>query len=192
MIAHTLDQVIRILVLTALGASGLVFATHWLVRERKLAPFGFLARTVRRLSDPVLKPVETSLVRRGRNPQEGPLWLVVLVVVGGILLITATQWITGFILRLSAASGSGPRGMLRFGLDLGFNLLMLAIVVRVVAGWVGAGRFTKWSRPFYLATDWLVEPIRRRLPPLGPIDLSPLAAYLVVVVARSLVLGAVG
>ena len=46
-------------------------------------------------------------------------------------------------------------------------------------------------RPFYLATDWLVEPIQRRLPPVGLIDLSPLVAYVVVLVARALVFGMV-
>ena len=91
---------------------------------------------------------------------------------------------------LSAASGSGPVGVLRFILDLAFNLLLLSVVVRVVAGWLGAGRHTRWSRPFYAATDWLIEPIRRRLPPIGMIDLSPLAAYVLILIARYLVFSA--
>jgi YggT family protein len=185
-IAQALDQLVRSLVLVAFSVASVVAITHWLVREGKIQPFGSFARGVRRLSDPVLKPLETNLARRGRNPQEGPFWLLVLVVVAGVVLISAVRWIVDFILGLSAASGSGPAGILRFVLDLGFNLLLLAVVVRVVAGWIGAGRHTKWSRAFFVATDWLVEPIRRRLPPLGPIDLSPLAAYVVILLARSL------
>ena len=188
MIAQTLDQLIRSLVLVALAASGVVAGTHWLVREGKLQPFGRFARGVRSLSDPLLKPIEATLARRGRNPQEGPLWLLVFVVVGGVVVITAAQWILDFLASLSAASGSGPAGLVRFMADLAFNLLLLALVVRVVAGWIGAGRHTRWARPFFAATDWLVEPIRRRLPPLGVIDLSPLAAYLLILIARSLVL----
>lgn len=186
MIAQALDQLVRSLVLVAFSAASVVAITHWLVREGKIQPFGSFARGVRRLSDPVLKPLETNLARRGRNPQEGPFWLLMLVVVAGVVLISAVRWIVDFILGLSAASGSGPAGILRFILDLGFNLLLLAVVVRVVAGWIGAGRHTRWSRAFFVATDWLVEPIRRRLPPLGPIDLSPLAAYVVILLARSL------
>ena len=185
----TLDQLVRGLVLVAFAAASLVALVHWLVREGKLQPFGTFARGVRRLSDPLLKPIEATLARRGRNPQEGPFWLLMLVVVGGVLVISMTRWATGFVLALHAASGSGPAGIARFALDLAFNLLLFAIVIRVVAGWLGAGRFTKWSRPFFLATDWLVEPLRRRLPPLGMIDLSPLAAYLLVLVARSLIFG---
>lgn len=187
MIAQTLDQLIRILVLVALCAAGVVTATQWLVREGMIQPFGRFARGVRGLSDPLLKPIEATLTRRGRNPREGPLWLLVFVVIAGVVVITATQWILDFLTGLSAASGSGPAGLVRFVLDLAFNVLLLALVVRVVAGWIGAGRHTRWARPFFVATDWLVEPIRKRLPPLGVIDLSPLAAYLVILITRSLV-----
>jgi YggT family protein len=186
-IAQTLDQLIRGLVLLALALASVVALTHWLVREGKIQPFGGLARGIRRLSDPVLKPLETALARRGRNPQEGPFWLLLLVVVAGVVLINSVRWIIAFIIGLSAASGTGPAGVLRFILDLGFNLLLLSVVVRVVAGWLGAGRHTRWSRPFYAATDWLIEPIRRRLPPIGMIDLSPLAAYVLILIARYLV-----
>jgi YggT family protein len=34
-------------------------------------------------------------------------------------------------------------------------------------------------RPAYLLTNWLVEPLRRILPPMGMFDLSPLAALFV-------------
>ena len=189
MITQTLDQLTRLLVLVAFGAASLVALTHWLVREGKLQPFGGFARGVRRLSDPALKPIEAELARRGRNPQEGPFWLLMFVVAGGVLLITAVRWLVEFVTRLRVSSGSGPMGVLSFLLDLAFNLFLFALIARVVAGWVGAGRHTRWSRPFFIMTDWLVDPIRRRLPPLGMLDLSPLAAYLLVLIVRSIIMG---
>jgi len=188
-ITQTLDQLTRLLVLVAFGAASLVALTHWLVREGKLQPFGGFARGVRRLSDPALKPIEAELARRGRNPQEGPFWLLMFVVAGGVLLITAVRWLVEFVTRLRISSGSGPMGVLSFLLDLAFNLFLFALIARVVAGWVGAGRHTRWSRPFFIVTDWLVDPIRRRLPPLGMLDLSPLAAYLLVLIVRSIIMG---
>jgi len=188
-ITQTLDQLTRLLVLVAFGAASLVALTHWLVREGKLQPFGGFARGVRRLSDPALKPIEAELARRGRNPQEGPFWLLMFVVAGGVLLITAVRWLVEFVTRLRISSGSGPMGVLSFLLDLAFNLFLFALIARVVAGWVGAGRNTRWSRPFFIVTDWLVDPIRRRLPPLGMLDLSPLAAYLLVLIVRSIIMG---
>ena len=44
-------------------------------------------------------------------------------------------------------------------------------------------------RPLVLLTDWIIEPIRRILPPIGMIDFSPMVAWLVLWVARGLVLG---
>ena len=37
-------------------------------------------------------------------------------------------------------------------------------------------------------TDWLIDPIRRLLPPVGMIDLSPMVAWLVLWIARGVVL----
>ena len=39
-----------------------------------------------------------------------------------------------------------------------------------------------------LLTDWIVEPIRRILPPLGMIDFSPMVAWLVLSLLRNFVL----
>jgi len=44
-------------------------------------------------------------------------------------------------------------------------------------------------RPFYLLTDWLIDPIRRILPPFGIIDFSPMVAWLVLYVVRGFVMG---
>jgi len=50
--------------------------------------------------------------------------------------------------------------------------------VRVLASWFGYFRYSRWLRPAYALTDWLVEPIRRVLPPAAGFDWSPLAAWL--------------
>jgi YggT family protein len=37
-------------------------------------------------------------------------------------------------------------------------------------------------------TDWLIQPIRRILPPVGMLDFSPLVAWLVLTLLRGFVL----
>ena len=69
---------------------------------------------------------------------------------------------------------------------------MTAILIRVLGSWLGVGRYNRWMRPFYSVTDWLVEPIRRRLPPFGALDLSPVAAYLLLLLLRGAILSALG
>jgi YggT family protein len=44
-------------------------------------------------------------------------------------------------------------------------------------------------RPVYFLTDWIVEPLRRIIPPLGMIDISPFVAWFVVQILTSLLLG---
>ena len=190
--AALFDLVLRSLILATALAAGLVALTHWAVRSRHLEPFGGWARLVRRLSDPLLLPIERRLVRLGRSPQEAPFWLFGVALIGGILLLSLSQWLMGFGFTVAALRGASPTVWLRFGLSLAFNLLILALMVRVVGSWFGLSRYHGVGRPAWLLTDWLVEPIRRRLPAFGPLDLSPLIAYFALVLLRALVLPLVG
>ncbi len=186
--ATLLDNILRPLVLAAAVVAGLIAATQWAVHERRIDPFGAWARAVRRVSNPLLEPLERRLLRLGRSPREAPLWLLGFVIVGGILLISVTRWLEALVILLASMRGAGPRAWARFGTDLVFNLLMLAIVVRVVSSWFGVSPFSRWMRPAFFVTNWLVEPLRRRLPAFGVLDLSPLVAYLILVIGRELAL----
>jgi YggT family protein len=70
-----------------------------------------------------------------------------------------------------------------------FTVLMTAILIRVIGSWLGIGPYNRWMRPVYVLTNWLVDPIRRILPPLGMIDFSPMVAWLVLYVVRGFVMG---
>jgi YggT family protein len=81
--ALMLLDIVRWTIVVALLYVGIVALTHWAVRSRKLSPFGAWPRTVRRLSDPVLRPVEQRVIRAGGSPQTAPYWLLAVVVLGG-------------------------------------------------------------------------------------------------------------
>jgi YggT family protein len=175
----------------ALLCSSVVALTFWLVRARHLAPFGAWPRLVRRAADPILRPLERRLVRAGRNPQDAPLWLLGFTVGGGLLLISLVDWSIGFALRARMAASSGAGGMAVFLINGVFALLIAALLIRVVASWLRIGAYHPWFRPVILMTEWLVAPIRRVLPPMGMIDLSPLVAWLALIVLRALLVGLV-
>lgn len=173
----TIDLVLRGIILVAFASAGLVAATHWAVRARRLQPFGGWPRLVRRASDPVLVPVERRIVRYGANPQDAPYWLLGLVVVAGLLLLWLFRLATGTIVGLYLLAQSGPAAWAVAALQLAFTVLQIAIVVRVIASWFGVSRHHWWLRAAYRLTDWLIVPLRRVLPTFGPIDVSPIAAY---------------
>ena len=179
----------RLAVLVITVAALLVSVGSWAVTTRRISPFSGLARLIRGVSDPVLRPVERWLVTRGRNPQDAPWWLLGGVVVGGIVALTLVQWLGGTVANLVAAGRSGPRSTVRLVIYLGFQLVLFALIARVVGSWFGAGRFNRWLRPAYLVTDWVVEPLRRFIPPLGMLDITPLAAWLLLQILLSIILG---
>jgi YggT family protein len=188
MLFAALDLVARTLVVVVLVYASAVALTHWAVRSRRITPFGAWPRFMRRASDPVLLPLERRVVRAGGNPQDAPLWLVGLVVAGGLLLLTLVHWLAGFVATLSYLSASGPRSWARFVVSTLFSVLMIALFVRVIASWFGVSPYRPWMRLAMALTDWLLDPIRRILPPVGMIDFSPLVAWLVLSLVRGLVL----
>jgi YggT family protein len=165
-----------------------VALTHWAVRSRRITPFGGWPRFVRRASDPVLQPLERRVVRSGGNPQDAPLWLVGIAIVGGLLLLSLVHWLVGFAVTLGVLAQSGPQAWARFLVSGLFSLLMIALFVRVISSWFGISPYRPWMRPVMILTDWIVDPIRRILPPFGMIDFSPLVAWLLLSVLRGFVL----
>jgi len=187
--ALLLLDVVRWVIVVALAYVAIIALTHWAVRSRKLSPFGAWPRTVRRLSDPVLRPVERRVIRFGGSPQDAPLWLLGIVIVGGLVLVSLTNWILGMVGTLGALAYATPRDWIRLLVSWAFSLVMLAIFVRVIASWFGVSEFRRWMRPLVLLSDWIIQPIRRMLPAAGMIDFSPMVAWLVLWVARGFVLG---
>jgi YggT family protein len=186
--AVVIDTLVRFVALGALLVSVTVALTHWGVRSGRLQPFGPWPRFVRGWSDPLLQPLERRLVRLGRNPQEAPLWLVGVVVVAGILLLTLTRWVVRVLYTLAGLRYSGPAAIAAILVDLVFNILVLALLVRVVGSWIGAGRWTRLVMWAYRLTDWIVAPIAKRMPSFGPFDLSPFVAWFALVILRAVVL----
>ena len=184
-----LDAAVRGIVLVALLYAAVVALTHWAVRSRRIDPFGAWPKFIRRVSDPVLVPLERAVIRAGGSPQNAPYWLLGIVIGGGLLLLTLTHWLIGTAATFVYLAQGGPRAWIRVLVSSLFTIIMTAILIRVIASWFGIGPYRSWMRPLVALTSWIIEPIRRVLPPFGPFDFSPMVAWLVLYVMRGLVLG---
>ena len=187
-VAAIADLVARSVALGIVALSGVVWLTHWGVRQRRIGPFTPWSKTVRHLSDPVLRPLEKQLVRRGANPQDASLWLLGLSVLVGLVLVSLVRWILGFVLGAIALSQAPPRVWAGVAVSSAFGLVMMAIFVRYLVRWFGVPPTARWLRPLVWLTDWIIVPIRRVLPPVGIIDASPIAAYFALYLLRGLVM----
>lgn len=169
------------------GAAAVVALTHWLVRRGTLSPFGAWARGVRQLAAPATRMTERRVVARGGNPQDAPYWLLAALVLGGLVLLSFTQWVLEFGIGASGAISGGGRATAYFVVRTVFNALIAALLVRAIGSWFGIGRWTWWLRPFHLATDWLLGPLRRVIPPIGMFDVTPIVAMVLLSLLRDLV-----
>jgi YggT family protein len=181
----------RWFVFTIFCAAVVVATASWVVRTRRISPFSALSRGLRSLSDPVLRPIEARVVRIGGDPTNAGWWLVIGVAVVGVVLLSLVDWVFGLVLQLAAAAGGGPRAVLRLGVVVVYNVFFIALLVRVLGSWFGAFRYSRWMRPAYALTDWVVAPLRRMLPPMGMFDLSPLAAWVVLWAIEQLLLSVI-
>jgi YggT family protein len=181
--------VVRYTVAAVFVAACLVALVYWAVRRGKLSAFGPPARFTRSVADPILRPLERRVTRWGGNPQDAPIWLIGLVLVIGLLFLSLLRWLFGFFHYVTTLSQDGPLAWVSFAIDVLYFVMAAALIARVIGSWIGMGRYNRWLSITYRLTDWLVEPIRRLLPPLGFVDFSPLVAWLVILLARGIIRG---
>ena len=144
--------------------SAVVFGSDWLVRTRRINPFNPVARFFRRTLDPLMAPVERRVIRSGGNPATAPWWTFAVVVVGGILLLAALDYVRQTAFEMAAASHGGVMPIVRLLIHWTVLFLQLALIIRVIASWLGMGQFSPWVR-WALSGDGLAAPAT---PPRDP------------------------
>ena len=160
----------------------------WMVRTRRINPFNPIARFFRRAVDPLIIPMERRVVRAGGMPHAAPWWMLVAVVVGGVIVLTLLRFILGEVAGGWSTLSMGPRGVVFILLHYTFALLKLAIIVRVIASWVRISPYSRWVRWAYALSEPILRPLRNVIPPLGMMDVTPIAAYFVLWLLEGLVM----
>ena len=163
----------------------LIALLDWLVRTRRVQPFGPVARFCRRYIDPLLAPIERRVVRRGGLPSSAPWWALGVVVVGGLLLLALLEFIGRLFLQV--AWGASSPG--RFGLMLvswTFTVLRIALIVRVISSWFQISPWSKWIRWSFVLTEWMLAPLRRIVPTFGPVDITPMVAFILLMILQGM------
>ena len=179
-----LFELFRLTVFAFFALTAAVALGSWAIRTRRINPFSTFGQTIRKVTDPILAPIETWQLRRGGNPQNAGWWLLGIGLIGGIVGVTVVDWLGVQLMRTAGAASTGPRGILRLFVYYATQLLLLALLIRVVGSWFGAGRYNRWVRWAYTLTDWIVEPLRKIIPPFGMIDFTPLIAWFAILIVR--------
>lgn len=71
--------------------------------------------------------------------------------------------------------------------NLLFNVFIFAILIQVVISWINPGAYNPLTSLLYSLTEPVLRPARRVIPPIGGLDLSPLAAIIALQVLKMLI-----
>jgi len=72
-----------------------------------------------------------------------------------------------------------------------FWALELAILIRVLMSWIRPNPYNPFVQVIYQITEPIMGPLRRIIPPLGMIDITPMVALIILQIVREIVLSAI-
>jgi YggT family protein len=186
--AGTVIQVVRAALLAIAVVFGVICILDWAVRTRKISPFNAIARFCRATVDPLIAPMERKVVRAGGTPASAPLWALAAVVIGGILLLSLLDFILIQVAKSMIASQNGAAGIFHLLVSWTFTILKIALIVRVISSWLPISPYSRWVLWSYKLSEPILAPMRRIVPSLGGLDLTPILAYFLLSLTESFLL----
>lgn len=153
-------------------------------------PFGWIHRTVRRLSDGFVVPVRGRLRGFGADPKFAPLVVILVVILLGYFILqligTIASIIAGVVLSLRTGAFVSLLGYILYGL---ISIYILLIFVRIIFSWGMVSYTNRVMRFLVDATEPLLGPLRRIIPPLGMMDISPIVAFFILWLFQAAIAG---
>jgi YggT family protein len=186
--ASAVSQVLRAALLSIAVVFGVICILDWAVRTRKISPFNAIARFCRATVDPLIAPIERKVVRAGGTPAAAPLWALAAVVIGGILLLSLLDFILIQVAKSMIASQNGAAGIFHLLVSWTFTILKIALIVRVISSWLPISPYSRWVLWSYKLSEPILAPMRRIVPNLGGLDITPILAYFLLSLTESFLL----
>ena len=153
-----------------------------------LNPFSRPVIFVRRLSDPLVNPVRRSLIQFGFGPNLTPLFVILISILLGWFFLQLFEsvllTIAGVIASARSARVVAIVGFLLYGF---LSVYMLLITIRIVFSWGSVSYSNRVMRFLVNATEPVMAPMRRIVPPLGVFDISPMIVLLILYMLRTAV-----
>jgi YggT family protein len=188
-ILDSLIAILRIAFLAAAVVLAVVCILDWMVRSRRINPFSRVARVVRKTVDPLLAPVERRVVRAGGLPSSAPLWALGAAVLAGVVVLSLLGFLRGQLAVSAVMAQAGVRGISVLLISWAFLILRVALLIRVISSWVRVSPYSRWIRWTFVLTEPMLRPLRRVIPTIGMIDITPLVAYFALGLLEGLVVG---
>jgi YggT family protein len=168
------------LVVTAIIIAIVLMLLRLVANYADLNPFAWPSLTIRRLTDPFLGPVRRALIGFHVDPKYAPLVTMLLTILLGwfVLQLVASiaNTIGGVLFSLQNQALVPVLGYLLYGL---LALYVLLIFMRIIFSWGMVSYTNRVMRFLVNTTEPLLAPLRKTIPPLGMLDISPIVAFLI-------------
>jgi YggT family protein len=174
----------------------IIVATIGLVLLRLLAnyadlnPFSWPAITIRRLTDPLIGPIRRALMGFGVDPKYAPLVTILLAILLGWftiqLVASIANTLGGVLISLQHQALVPAVGYILYGLLAVYTLL---VFIRIIFGWGLISYSNRIMRFLVNATEPLLGPLRRMVPPVGGFDISPIVAFIILWLFQAAIAG---
>jgi YggT family protein len=155
-----------------------------------LNPFGWASRTLHRLSDGFVTPVRGALREVGVAPKFAPLVVILVSILLGYFVLqlvgTIASTLDGVISSARAGSLIAVLGFILYGL---ISIYILLIFMRIIFSWGMVSYRNRVMRFLVDTTEPLLGPLRRIIPPLGRMDISPIVAFLILWLFQAAIAG---
>lgn len=146
-----------------------------------LNPFSRPVLLIRNLTDPFINPIRRALLGFGFSPNMAPLVTILIVILVGWLTLQLAGDVLMTLNGIVVFAGLGRPVALVGALLYGFlAVYSMLILIRIIFSWGMIGLANPVMRFLVWATDPLLLPLRRMIPPLGFFDISPLVAFLLI------------
>jgi YggT family protein len=171
-------------VVAAIVGMILLMIVRLVLNYADLNPFSRPVLAVRRVSDPFVNPVRRALLGFGVQPNVAPLFVILLTILVGyfvfMLASSVLNTLAGVVLSVSSGRAGGAIALVGYLLYGMLALYGLLIFIRIIFSWGQVGYGNRVMRFLMRATDPLLVPLRRIIPPLGFIDISPIVAFILI------------
>ena len=180
----TAFQFIWYLVVAVIVSVIVLMIVRFILNYADLNPFSRPVILVRRLTDPLVSPVRRALAGFGIQPNGAPLVVVLLAILLGyfVLMLTASvlDTVAGIALSAGSMSAGGAVALIGYVLYGVLSLYALLIMIRIIFSWGQVSYANRVMRFLINATDPLLVPLRRMIPPIGMFDISPIVAFIII------------
>jgi YggT family protein len=189
-IIHTLYVVIMYAVSAVIVAVIALMLLRLLLNYMDVNPFTWYAMSARRFSDPLLNPVRRAMMGFGFQPNFAPLVVILIAILLGWFAVQLAQALLstagGVIASLQEQRFIALVGYIIYG---ALSVYELLIFIRIIFSWGMVSYGNRVMRFLVRATDPLLVPLRRIIPPLGMMDISPIVAFILIWLFKQAVAG---